>query len=196
MKSFGLVVLIFTSFAICLGAAERPVSPPKSWAKDSATGNWIHGPTGISLPKSIARFKQKSAEPFYKDGTGIFSYTNERGVITLYLGHRSLEGYAGKDDCTPALRDNYVNEMRRRYGKADSENSFRLKFQRGNRQATGVGSKYHFVSVPDFSGDPAYSEIGVVLIGDYPYYYRATFFDKTGLGDLDPFLSAIGMKKN
>jgi hypothetical protein len=195
MKRFASAVLIFTSFAICLGAAERTVSPRKSWSKDSATGTWVHDPTGISLPKSIARFKQKSAEPFYKDGTGIFSYTNERGVITLYLGHRSIEGYAGKGDCTAAVRDNYVREMRQNFGKADSEASFRLKFQRGNRQGTGVGSRYHFVSVPDFSGDPAYSEVGVVLIADYLYYYRATFFDTTGLADLDAFLHAIGMKK-
>ena len=195
MKRFASAVLIFTSFAICLGAAERTVSPRKSWSKDSATGTWVHDPTGISLPKSIARFKQKSAEPFYKDGTGIFSYTNERGVITLYLGHRSIEGYAGKGDYTAAVRDNYVREMRRNFGKADSEASFRLKFQRSNRQGTGVGSRYHFVSVPDFSGDPAYSEVGVVLIADYLYYYRATFFDMTGLADLDAFLHAIGMKK-
>ena len=74
-------------------------------------GDMVHGPTGISFPKSIARFKQKSAEPFHKDGTAIFWYSGDRGVITLYLGDRSLEGFPGKDDCAPALRDNYVREM-------------------------------------------------------------------------------------
>jgi hypothetical protein len=85
--------------------------------------------------------------------------------------------------------------MLQRYGKTDSEISFRLKFQSAGRRATGVGATYHFVSFPEFSGDPAYSEIGAVLVGDSLYYYRATFIDKAGLRDLDSFLQAIGMKK-
>jgi hypothetical protein len=180
---------------MCVSGAEREVSSRALWSKDLKTATWVHGPTGISFPKAIARFKQKSAEPFHKDGTAIFSYSGDRGVITLYLGDRSLEGFPGKDDCAPALRDNYVREMLQRYGKTDSEISFRLKFQSARRRATGVGATYHFVSFPEFSGDPAYSEIGAVLVGDSLYYYRATFIDKAGLRDLDSFLQAIAMKK-
>ena len=195
MKCFARFLLILSCCAMCVSGAEREVSSRALWSKDSKTATWVHGPTGISFPKSNARFKQKSAEPFHKDGTAIFSYSGDRGVITLYLGDRSLEGFPGKDDCAPALRDNYVREMLQRYGKTDSEISFRLKFQSAGRRATGVGATYHFVSFPEFSGDPAYSEIGALLVGDSLYYYRATFIDKAGLRDLDSFLQAIGMKK-
>jgi hypothetical protein len=125
MKCFARFLLILSCCAICVSGAEREVSSRALWSKDSKTATWVHGPTGISFPKSIARFKQKSAEPFHKDGTAIFWYSGDRGVITLYLGDRSLEGFPGKDDCAPALRDNYVREMLQRYGKTDSEISFR-----------------------------------------------------------------------
>jgi hypothetical protein len=195
MKLIALVSLMLASGATFIGAADENASQTRSWSMDRTTGAWTHRPTGISVPKSIDGFKRKSAEPFNKDGTAIFSYSSDKAVITLYLGHRSLEGFPGNEDCTPALRDNYIKEMHRRHGKTDSETPFRLQFARGGKRASGVGSICHFVSDPEFSGDPAYSEIGAVLIGDYLYYYRATLFEKAGRGDLAAFLEAIGIKK-
>jgi len=176
--------------AIAAAAAEK-VDLHMHWSLDPKTETWTNDDVRVVFPTARAGFTRKGAEPFNKDGTSIFHYWNQKGVITLYLGYRIIEDYPGAS----ALRDDYLKNMHQRYGRTDSEVSFRLAFQQGSKRGSGVGTTCHFLSFPDFDKKPAYSEIGAVLIGDFLFYYRATFYDKSGLPDLSRFLQATGIRK-
>ena len=164
------------------------------WHFDRKTDVWASPETGIMLRKSVARFQQKSAKPYDKDGSA-FSYFGEQGALTLIVERRGAGGYPGTGDCTPQVRANYLREMHERYGKTDSERSFKLVYSRGGKSGKGLGIVCHFVSFPPFGGRPTYSEVGVVLIGDILFEYRYSFASAAGEADLDAFLRALGMKK-
>ena len=151
--------------------------------------------TGLTLPKSIATFHQDHADPVQKDGSASFSYSGAHGVVTLIIEHRLAAGFPGSGDCTPAVRDNYLQVMHKSYDKTDSERPFRLSYNSRSKRGSGVGRVYHFLSFPDFRGAPAYSEVGVVLVGDFLLEYRGTFIDTAGLADLNAFLRRLGVRK-
>jgi|GEM_PF-3098302 len=164
------------------------------WQLNSKTRVWASPETGITLRRSIAGFQQQSAEPYAKDGSA-FGYFGKHGALTLIIERRGPGGYPGTDDCTPRVRANYLQEMHRRYGKTDSERPFRLVYGSGVKSGKGIGTVCHFVSFPTFGGMPAYSEVGVVLIGDILLEYRYSFVNTAAEVDLDAFLRALGIKK-
>jgi len=61
------------------------------------TATLVPAPTGISFPNHRTFEAKSSEEPFHKDGTAISSYSDDRGVITLYLGDHSLEGFSWQE---------------------------------------------------------------------------------------------------
>ena len=152
----------------------------------------------MAMRKSIASFHQINAKPLQEDASGSFGYSGKKGVITLIIEHRLAGGYPGTGDCTAASRNNYLRVMHQNYGKTDSEQSFRLRYSSliNRKHGQGVGTVCHFVSFPTFDGMPVYSEVGVLLIGDFLLEYRGTFVDKAGISDLNGFLSALGVKKS
>ena len=175
--------------------AAKTVDVAIGWSFNQKTGAWTSKNTGLTLRKKIAGFQQTRAEPVKKDGGAGFGYSGARGVITLYIDHRLAAGFPLSGDCTPAARDSYLQVMHKSYGKTDSERSFRLRYSGASQRGAGVGTVCHFLSFPQMGGAPAYSEVGVVLIGDFLFQYRGTFIDKAGIADLDRFLRALGVKK-
>lgn len=188
------LTLLFLFAVSVPGHAEPTVESAVKWNRDKRTGVWSSPETGLSLRKSIAGFRQKSAEPYAKDGSA-FGYFGEHGALTLIIERRGAGGYAGTGDCTPRVRANYLHEMHERYGKTDSERSFQLAYSAGGKSGRGVGTVCHFVSFPTFGGMPAHSEVGAVLIGDILLEYRYSFINTAGAADLDAFLRALGVKK-
>ena len=189
-----IVVLLgfaLIAFPSSLVRADKIVSLHMSWSLDSKSGAWTNDDVKVSFPEARATFTRERAEPVRKDGTAIFSYSGKRGVITFYLGHRMFEGYPN----AAALRDGYLSNMHKQYGRVDMEQSFGLSFHRGNNRFSGVGTTCHFVSFPAMEKMPAYSEIGAVLVGNFLLYYRASFIEKAGLNDLSHFLKATGIDK-
>ncbi len=85
--------------------------------------------------------------------------------------------------------------MHEKYGKTDSERPFGLAYSSGGKSGRGVGTLCHFVSFPTFDGVRAYSEVGVVLIGDILLEYRYSYANPAGAPELDAFLRALGVKK-
>jgi hypothetical protein len=106
-RLLALFFLALTSISADAIAAEKTVSLHMSWTLNSKSGVWTNDDVRVSFPEARAGFTRKSAEPFRKDGTAVFSYFGKRGVITFYLGHRLLEGYP----TASALRDGYLTNM-------------------------------------------------------------------------------------
>ena len=186
---------LFLVFALSVTAQASPNAEDAiKWNFDSKTRIWTSHEIGIALHKSIAGFQQKSAEPYDKDGSA-FGYWGEHGALTLIIERRGAGGYPGTGDCTPQVRANYLQVMHKSYGKTDSERPFLLVYSSGGKRGSGLGTVCHFVSFPTFGNTPAYSEVGVVLIGDVLLEYRYSFADKAGGADLAAFLRALGMKK-
>ena len=73
--------------------------------------------------------------------------------------------------------------------------SFGLAYSSGGMSGRGVGTLCHFVSFPTFDGIPAYSEVGVVLIGDILLEYRYSYANPAGAADLEGFLRKLGVRK-
>ena len=185
------------SFVLALSLSAQAATTAEDavkWQFESKTHTWTSPETGVALRKSMGRFQQKSAEPYAKDGSA-FGYEGKYGALTLIIERRGAGGYAGTGDCTPAVRANYLQEMHRRYGKTDSERSFGLVYSTGGKSGRGLGTVYHFVSFPTFDGIPAYSEVGVVLIGDILLEYRYSFVNTSGEAELAAFLRTLGIKK-
>lgn len=187
-----LVLLFFCVLAVSTDAAST--DDKVKWQFDRKANVWVSPETGITLRKSIASFQQKSAEPYDKDGS-TFSYWGKHGVLDLFIEHRVAGGYPGSGDCTPQVRANYLQLMHEKYGRTNSERPFKLVYRSGGKSARGLGTVCHFVSFPTFGGMPAYSEVGVVLIGDILLEYRYSFLNPAGEADLNAFLQALGMKK-
>jgi len=164
------------------------------WRFDAKSHVWTSPETGIALRRSIAGFQQKSAEPYDKDGSA-FGYVGRRGALTLIIERRGAGGYPGTGDCTAQSRANYLQQMHEKYGKTDSERSFGLAYSSSGKSGRGVGTLCHFVSFPTYDGIPAFSEVGVVLIGDILLEYRYSYANPAGAADLDAFLRALGVKK-
>jgi hypothetical protein len=190
-----LVVLIVLPILAASPIAAKTVDVAIEWSSNQKTGAWTNKNTGLTLSKKIAGFQQTRAEPVKKDGGAGFGYSGARGIITLYLDHRLAMGFPPSGDCTSAARDSFLQVMHKSYGKTDSERSFRLRFSSASKRGTGIGTVCHFLSFPQMGGAPAYSEVGVLLIGDFLFQYRGTFIDKAGIADLNRFLSAVGVKK-
>lgn len=188
-----LALFFISALSVSLHAAS-PGEGNVKWRFDSKSHVWTSPETGIALRGSIAGFKQKSAEPYDKDGSA-FGYEGKHGALTLIIERRAAGGYPGTGDCTPDVRANYLHEMHERYGKTDSERSFALTCTNASKSGRGLGTVCHFVSFPTFGGMPAYSEVGVVLIGDILFEYRYSFASAAGEAELDAFLRALGMKK-
>jgi hypothetical protein len=186
-----LILLIALTPIGAVLAVEKSDELHMHWSLNAKTGTWTDDDVRVAFPKSRAGFTRKSAEPFNEDGTAIFQYWSEKGVISLYLGHRLVEGYPGAS----ALRDGYLKNMHQKYGRTDSEISFRLAFQQGSKHGAGVGTTCHFLSFPAMGNKGAYSEIGAVMIDEFLFYYRASFVDKSGLADLSRFLQATGVRR-
>ena len=176
-------------------SAAKMVHVAIDWSFNQKSGAWTSGDTGVTLRPKIAGFSQTRAEPVKADGRAGFAYSGPRGVITLYIEHRLAVGYPARGDITPEARRVSLQEMHETYGKTDSEKSFRLSFRSGGKQGHGVGTVCHFLSFPKRGDPPAYSEVGVVLIGDFLFTYRGSFIDQEGMADLNGFLAALGVKK-
>jgi hypothetical protein len=174
--------------------AAKSAEDSVKWRFDAKSHVWASPETGIALRRSIAGFQQQSAEPYDKDGSA-FGYFGKHGALTLIIERRAAGGYPGTGDCTPQSRANYLEQMHEKYGKTDSERSFGLAYSSGGKSGRGVGTLCHFVSFPTFDGLPAYSEVGVVLIGDILLEYRYSYANPAGAADLDAFLRALGVKK-
>jgi hypothetical protein len=190
-----LFVLLSLAVVATLPIAAKTVHIAIDWTFDQKRGAWTSKDTGLTFGKTMAGFAQTRAEPVKADGRAVFSYSGRRSVITLYIDHRLAAGFAAAGDITPEARESFVQEMHTSYGKTDSEKSFRLAFRGGGKQGQGLGTVCHFVSFPKPGDPPAYSEVGVVLIGDFLFTYRGSFIDQSGLTDLNRFLSALGVKK-
>ena len=187
------------AIVFCIGccahvAMAQQVKLNISWSFDPQTEIYTNNQTGILFPKSIASFTQKRATPANKDGSASFAYLGKRGIITIYLTHRLIMRFPGSDDCTEGFRKTFVDSMRKANGKTDMEALFKFSYDFEGNARTGLGMTAHFLSSPALGG-PAYSEFGAVLVGDFIYYYRASFPTKAWLKDLDAFLKAIGFKK-
>jgi hypothetical protein len=187
---------LFVVFAASITGHTSPITADAvKWNRDAKADAWTSPETGLVLRKSIAAFQQKSAEPYAKDGSA-FGYTGAHGALTLIIERRGAGGYPGTGDCTPQVRANYLQEMHRRYGKTDGQRSLGLVYSGGGKSGRGIGAVCHFVSFPTFGGMPAYSEIGVVLIGDILLEYRYSFLNAAAAeADLDAFLRAFGIRK-
>jgi hypothetical protein len=187
---------LFLVFSLSLVAHEsRAAEDAVKWKHDAKAGVWTSPEIGLALRKSIAGFQQKSAEPYAKDGSA-FGYFGKHGALTLIIERRGPAGYPGAGDCTPRVRANYLHEMHRRYGKTDAQRSFGLVHSGGGKSGRGIGAVCHFVSFPTFGGMPAYSEIGVILIGDILLEYRYSFVNAAAAeAELDAFLRALGIRK-
>lgn len=190
---FALLVPLAIAFASPIAA--KMVHVAIDWSFDQKSGAWTSGDTGLTLCTKIAGFAQTRAEPVKADGRAGFGYAGPRGVITLYIEHRLAVGYPASGDITPEARRVSLQEMHEAYGKTDSEKSFRLSFRSNGKQGRGVGTVCHFLSFPKRGDPPGYSEVGVVLIGDFLFTYRGSFIDQEGLEDLNRFLTALGVKK-
>jgi hypothetical protein len=190
-----LIVVFSLAVVAASPIAAKMVHVAIDWTFDQKSGAWTSKDTGLTLRRNIAGFAQTRAEPVKADGRAGFGYSGGRGVITLYIEHRLAAGFPATGDITPEARGVFVREMRESYGKTDSEKSFRLGFHSGRKHGRGVGTVCHFVSFPKPGDAPAYSEVGVVLIGDFLFTYRGSFIDEAGLADLNRFLSALGVKK-
>ena len=190
-----LALLFSLAIVAASPVAAKMVHVAIDWRFDQKSGAWTSGNTGLTLRPKIAEFTQTRAEPVKADGRAGFGYAGRRGVITLYIEHRLAVGYPASGDITPEARRVSLQEMHEAYGKTDSEKSFRLSFRGGGKQGNGVGTICHFLSFPKRGDPPAYSEVGVVLIGDFLFTYRGSFIDKEGVNDLNRFLAALGVKK-
>ena len=193
MKKIALIVAVFAGFFACQLFGET-VKLEISWSLDPEAGVYTNNQTKISFPKTIASFTQQRATPADNEGRASFAYSNKQGIITVYLVHRLIQRLPGNDDCTEKFRKVFVDTMREANGKTDSENLFKFSYDHDGKKLTGLGMTAHFVNSPMLGG-PVYSEFGAVLVGDFLYYYRASFPKKDGLKDLAAFLAAIGFKK-
>jgi hypothetical protein len=173
----------------------RTVEVATDWKFEVQTQSWTNKDTGLSMPTAVAGFKRDRAKPIDDDASSSFGYMGKNGTATLILEHRLAAGFGGNGDCTAAVRSNYLQVMHKSYGTTDSEKSFRLVYSRKGKRGNGVGTLCHFISFPTFKGIPAYSEVGVVLVGNFLIEYRATYINEAGRADLDRFLRAIGLKK-
>jgi hypothetical protein len=176
------------------GVSAEQVKLEISWSLNPETEVYTNNQTKISFPKSIAGFKQTRATPADKDGSASFAYRGKEGIITVYLAHRMIHGMIGSDDCTPQFRDAFIQGMLEAHGKTDVKEFFSFSFAIEGKKITGLGVTAHFINSPQMRG-PIYSEFGAVLVGDFLYYYRASFFGKAGLKDLGGFLREIGFEK-
>ena len=192
MKKLRLLLALVAGCLVSQAVAER-VKLDISWSLDPKTENYTNNQTKIVFPKSIAGFAQKRATPANKDGSASFAYAGKHGIITVYLTHRLILGLPGSDDCTPRFRENFLKAMREAHGKTDMDELFSFSFVSEGKSLTGLGATAHFVSSPQLGG-PVYSEFGAVLVGDFIYYYRASFPEKVGLKELAAFLLAIDFK--
>ena len=191
-----LLSLLFLTVVATSRAAPGSVKVESQWTFDPKKGGvWMNKDTGIALRKSMGVFQLDSAEPMRKEGSSFFAYMGPRGTVTVNVEHRVAAGFPGSNDCTSAVRAKYLQVMHESYGKTDSEQSFRLRYASGDKQATGIGTLCHFVSFSSFGGHPAHSEVGVVLIGDFLLEYRASCIVKAGLPDLNAFLRLLGLRK-
>lgn len=145
-----LVFLLSAILATGAQAACHTIHVVIGWTFDSKSGSWTTKDTGLTF--SIAAFHQDHADPVQKDGSASFSYSGAHGIITLFMEHRLAAGFPGSGDCTPAMRDNYLQVMRKSYGKTDSEEPFRLSYNSAGKRGRGVGRMCHFLSFPDFRG--------------------------------------------
>jgi hypothetical protein len=151
--------------------------------------------TKIEFPRRVASFARDRATPAHDDGSASFGYSGNSGVITLYLRHRGISGCLREGDCVPQFLTSYREDLKRQYGKSDSESSFSLSGRCGGHAVREAGTTYHFLHFPAKDGPSVFSEIGAVQVGDFIYYYRASFPHKRGLADLSAFLRALGLRK-
>ena len=187
-------VALFSLCGLCVSVSAASSEDNVKWRFDSKSRVWTNPETGIALRRTIAGFKQQSADPYDKDGSA-FGYFGEYGALTLIIEHRGAGGYPGTGDCTPQSRANYLDQMHAKYGKTDSERSFGLVYSSGGKSGRGVGTICHFISFPTFDGMPAYSEVGVILVGGILLEYRYSFANPAGEAALAAFLRALGIKK-
>lgn len=191
MKSINLPSIFLLVLAALSLKAENVALPPFSWSIDKKTEVYTNHPTNVSFPKNVSGFERKRAEPVMKDGGAQFAYFGERGAVTLYFVHRIFRDQ-GTDDCTKRFYESLSNVVEKGNGKSDLRESFALSYESGGKKIMGFGTVYHFSASKIADGKPVYSELGVVLVGDFLYYYRATFLERAGLDDLSKFLAILG----
>lgn len=194
MKRIASIALI-SGVALTSPAAPTSLTLHLSWSTDSKTETYTNNDTKISFPKSVATFRRKEANPAKPDGSASFLYWGEKGFIRIELTHRALAGFPKPGDCTKPFVDAFRSTMREANGRSDLNQSFRLVYSGHGKQGKGEGTTYHFVASRELNGTSVYDEFGAVQVGDFLYYYRATFPEKAGLSDLAAFLHAIGVKK-
>ncbi|MEP6811004.1 MAG: hypothetical protein ABI992_12235 [Chthoniobacterales bacterium] len=189
----GLLFVIGTTNVI--GASPKSIAVAGEWTLDQKSASWSSKSTGLSLRKQMAGFRQTRAQPAQQGGRASFGYSGPHGVITIIVEHLSAADLAESEDCTPMARAAWLQEMHRDYGRTDSERSFRLQYRSDGRRGHGLGTLCHFLSFPGGGDPPGYSEIGVVLIGEYLLVYRGSFAEQSGLADLNRFVAGLAIKK-
>ncbi len=191
MKTLAPLIL---SAVGCLAteAAAQSDKADISWSQNPQTGVYTNDQTKITFPRSIAGFTQTRASTANKDGSASFAYKGNNGVITVFLSHRLTAGIPGTDDCAPRFRDGFVRMMKAANGATDLDQPFAFTLATGGKSLNGVGTTMHFVSSPQVGG-PMYLEVGVVLVGDFLYYYRGIFLEQVGLDDLAAFVKELGV---
>ena len=189
------ILLLATLTVLMTAVVSRGETADVSWAKNSKTDSYINLQTKIEFPRRVASFARDRATPAHDDGSASFGYSGDSGVITLYLRHRGISDCPREGDCIPRFLASYRDDLKRSYGKFDSEKSFALRGQCGGQSVRGGGTTYHFLHFPAMAGASVYSEIGAVQVGDFIYYYRGSFPAKNGLADLAAFLRALGLRK-
>lgn len=164
------------------------------WDMNFKAGIYVHKKTGITFTEYMGPFKGHDAYNISKDGIARFDYYGPNGVIDIYLAHRAAVSLPQQADyATPFFRK-YRPLLLTNAGKVGSESSSDLVYQAHGKRGKGHKISLYLISSPKFQGKSVYDEFGVVQIGEFLLYYRATFMSKDGVNDLPKFLRALGIR--
>jgi hypothetical protein len=163
-----------------------------TWTITPGTESYVNNQTKLAFKKSIGGFRLDNANPAKSDGSASFGYWGKKGIITVYLSHRGPLGCGAGADCARQEVEGFRAEMKKLHGKYDQERVFGLRRRSSPR---GAGAMYHFLAFPNGQGQPAFSEVGAVEVGEFVLIYRATFVDRGGLDELATFLRAFGVTR-
>jgi hypothetical protein len=190
MRTSYLITAAIMVASASLHAADT-VHVQTSWEINFSHQTYKNNETKVSLGPRIAAFRLHEALPGRSDGSAKFLYYGDKGFITLYQEPRALVGAAS----SAAYVDAQSSAMEKGNGKFDSKSFFAVRYQAGEKTASGRAVVYHFVHSPEIHGKEVWDEFGVVQIGEFFFSYRGSFLAKSGLDDLATFLRAIGIRK-
>lgn len=167
--------------------------PEMSWNIDPRTRTYVNQQTKLAFRHSVASFRLQNAVPAALDGTATFTYAGQHGNVTVLFVPRAVVGCARGQDCVSPALAAQRGQMKRLHGRHESNQTFRLE---GAGRRRGQGASFTSAASPQFSGKPAYCEVGAAEIGDFIYAYRAAFKDPAGLAELREFLRSFGLRRS